>query len=98
MASEPAPFAEPYPGFSEENKGPLILTVTSVLTSVAFVFVSARIYSRMISVGKLAADDYIVTDHLYCMVFPVFRCIDPNSYPAALHMLRHPRCRGHHQI
>ncbi|KAK1756667.1 hypothetical protein QBC47DRAFT_319740 [Echria macrotheca] len=60
MASEPAPFVEPYPGFSEENKGPLILTVTSVLTSVAFVFVTGRIYSRIISVGKLAADDYIV--------------------------------------
>jgi hypothetical protein len=53
-------FVEPYPGYAQENKGPLILTATGTLTAIAGLFVSARIYSRMVSLGKLGVDDYIV--------------------------------------
>ncbi|KAK3902693.1 hypothetical protein C8A05DRAFT_33597 [Staphylotrichum tortipilum] len=54
------PFEEPYPGWSQENKGPLILGVTGTLTFSAFLFVAGRIYSRLVSLGKLASDDFIV--------------------------------------
>lgn len=59
-------FAEPYPGFSDESKGPLIVVVTATVTAVALLFVMARIYSRLISVGKLAVDDYIVILSIVC--------------------------------
>ena len=54
------PFVEPYPGYSDENKGPLILSVISVLTGLALLFVVGRIWSRLLSIRKLAVDDYIV--------------------------------------
>jgi hypothetical protein len=53
-------FVEPYPGWAEESKGRLILGVTGAMTGLAFLFVSARIYSRMISLGRLGVDDYIL--------------------------------------
>ncbi|GAB1321092.1 Rhodopsin domain-containing protein [Madurella fahalii] len=56
----PSVFEEPYPGWAQENKGPLILTTISILTAVALLFVAARIYSRKISLGRLGVDDYIV--------------------------------------
>ncbi|KAM7203882.1 hypothetical protein V8F33_001853 [Rhypophila sp. PSN 637] len=56
----PPPFVEPYPGFSNETNGPLIVVVTTALTGLATLFVIARIYSRMISVGKIALDDWII--------------------------------------
>lgn len=49
-----------YPGWSQENKGPMILGVTGTLTGTAFLFVVARLYSRVISLGQLRIDDYIV--------------------------------------
>lgn len=58
-------YVEPYPGWAQENKGPLILTVTGVMTGIAFLFVAARIYSRLISLGRLGVDDYIV---IICIV------------------------------
>lgn len=48
------------PGFAEENKGPEIIIITSAMTALASIFVIGRIYSRMISIGKLGVDDYIV--------------------------------------
>ncbi|KAM7189103.1 hypothetical protein V8F33_010224 [Rhypophila sp. PSN 637] len=51
------------PGYEEyaaENKGPLILGMTSSVTILTFFFVAGRIYSRFLSAGKLAIDDYIV--------------------------------------
>lgn len=63
--SSTEPFVEPYPGYSEENKGPLILTVTATLTAVTSLFVAGRIYSRLLSLGKIAIDDYIV---ILCIV------------------------------
>ncbi len=54
-----------YPGWSHENKGPLILGVTGTLTFIAFLFVVGRIYSRFVSLGKLGSDDYIV---ILCIV------------------------------
>ncbi|KAK1830899.1 hypothetical protein QBC39DRAFT_308119 [Podospora conica] len=54
------PFVEPYPGYAAENKGPLILGVTSALTLVTLLFVAGRVWSRTISLGKLAVDDFIV--------------------------------------
>ena len=65
-APSPLPFIEPYPGFSDENKGPLIVVVTASLTAVALVFVVARLYSRLLSVGRLAVDDYIVILSIVC--------------------------------
>ncbi|KAL2257016.1 hypothetical protein VTK26DRAFT_773 [Humicola hyalothermophila] len=61
-------YDEPYPGWAEENKGPLILTVTGIMTGVAFLFVFARIYSRLISLGRLGVDDYIV---IICIVLSI---------------------------
>lgn len=66
-------FEEPYPGWAQENKGPLILGVTGTLTFIALLFVTGRIYSRMISLGKLGSDDYIV---ILCIVSLVQRCTD----------------------
>jgi len=63
--SAPAPFEEPYPGWAQENKGPLILTTTSTITAITFLFVVARVYSRILSVGKLAVDDFIV---IFCNI------------------------------
>ena len=65
-ASPPPPFVEPYPGFSAENKGPLIVIVTATLTALALLFVVARVYSRLLSAGKLAVDDYIVILSIVC--------------------------------
>lgn len=45
----------------------MILAVTSALTGLALLFVVGRIYSRIISVGKLAVDDFIV---IFCIVSP----------------------------
>lgn len=64
-ANLPPDFEEPYPGWAEENKGPLILGVTSAMTTLAGLFVIGRIYSRIISLRKLAIDDYIV---IVCIV------------------------------
>ncbi|KAK3324941.1 hypothetical protein B0H66DRAFT_107629 [Apodospora peruviana] len=55
-----APETEFPPGFAEENKGPLILGVTSSLTALTLLFVLARVYSRILSANRLAVDDYIV--------------------------------------
>jgi hypothetical protein len=71
--SAAAPFEEPYPGYAQENKGPLILTVTATLTGLCLLFVLSRLYSRMISIGKLAVDDFVV---IVCIVCPA-----PDSYP-----------------
>jgi hypothetical protein len=66
-ASPPPPlFVEPYPGFSDENKGPLIVIVTATLTALALLFVVARVYSRLLAVGRLAVDDYIVILSIVC--------------------------------
>jgi hypothetical protein len=54
-------FVEPYPGyFKETNKGPVVVPVVGTMTAIAGLFAAARIYSRIISLGKLAVDDYIV--------------------------------------
>jgi len=71
--SAAAPFEELYPGYAQENKGPLILTVTATLTGLCLLFVLSRLYSRMISIGKLAFDDFVV---IVCIVCPA-----PDSYP-----------------
>jgi hypothetical protein len=63
--SAPTEFVEPYPGWAQENKGPLILGVTGTLTAITLFFVAGRIYSRMISLGRLGIDDYIV---ILCIV------------------------------
>ena len=51
---------EPYPGWAEEDNGPLLLGVMGAMTGLAIVFVVARIYSRLISLGRLGFDDYIL--------------------------------------
>lgn len=63
--STPPEFVEPYPGWAQESNRPLILSVAGTMISLAFLFVVARIYCRMISVGKLRIDDYIV---IFCIV------------------------------
>ncbi|KAK4223429.1 hypothetical protein QBC38DRAFT_52011 [Podospora fimiseda] len=63
--SAPPPFEEPYPGWAEENKGPTIMGVTIAMTILTTMFVAARLYSRMISMGRLFIDDYIV---IFCIV------------------------------
>lgn len=70
-------FEEPYPGWAEENKGPLILGVTGSMTFIALLFVAGRIYSRMIALGKLRSDDCIV---ILCIV-----SIPPAPQPSSVH-------------
>lgn len=53
-------FVEPYPGWAREDKGPEILAVVGAMTGLAFLFVAARLSSRMIALGRLLIDDYIV--------------------------------------
>lgn len=60
------------PGYAHENRGPLTLTVASILITLSGLFVLARLYSRHISTRKLAIDDYIC-------VFSVVRPFPPNA-------------------
>ncbi|KAM7200357.1 hypothetical protein V8F20_005334 [Naviculisporaceae sp. PSN 640] len=60
QAPPPMPGDPGYEAYAAENKGPVILGVTTSLTILTFLFVAARIYSRFLSHGKLAIDDYIV--------------------------------------
>lgn len=59
-------FVEPYPGYADENKGPLIIGVISALTGLTLLFVVGRVWSRFLSIGKLAIDDYIVIGCIVC--------------------------------
>jgi len=56
----PGPPPEPYPGWAQETQGPVIVGVTSALTALATLFVLGRLYSRILSIGKLQIDDYIM--------------------------------------
>ncbi|KAK4173346.1 hypothetical protein QBC36DRAFT_245642 [Triangularia setosa] len=67
MSTTETPF-EPYPGYAEENKGPTILGVTSAMTLLGVVFVVARVYSRVISMGRIYLDDYIA-------LFSIILCV-----------------------
>ncbi|KAK4039654.1 hypothetical protein C8A01DRAFT_16397 [Parachaetomium inaequale] len=58
--SLPLNIEEPYPGWAQENRAPLILGVTSAMTALALLFVVGRIYSRLIAFGGLGLGDYIV--------------------------------------
>jgi hypothetical protein len=58
--SNPPDVIEPYPGWAHENTGAKLLGAISTITGVAFLFVVARIYSRMISIRRLSIDDYLV--------------------------------------
>jgi hypothetical protein len=58
--SKPLDIEEPYPGWAQENNGPLLLGVMGAMTGLTIVFVVGRIYSRMISLGRLGFDDYIL--------------------------------------
>ncbi|KAK3994302.1 hypothetical protein QBC44DRAFT_367827 [Cladorrhinum sp. PSN332] len=62
------PFQEPYPGWAEENKGPTIMGVTGAMTFITVMFVAARLYSRVISMGRLFVDDYVV-------IFSIILCV-----------------------
>ncbi len=61
----PPPVVEPYPGWAAEDKRPLILGVAGTLIALAFLFVVARVYCRLISIRKLRIDDFIV---IFCIV------------------------------
>jgi hypothetical protein len=63
--STPLTIEEPYPGWAQENRAPLILGVTGAMTALAFLFVVGRIYSRWIAFGRLGFGDYIV---ILCIV------------------------------
>ncbi|KAK3387970.1 hypothetical protein B0H63DRAFT_167655 [Podospora didyma] len=56
------------PGWAEENKGPLILKVTTSVTAIALLFTVARIYSRFLSIKRIAIDDILV---VCCIVLGV---------------------------
>lgn len=56
----PGPPPEPYPGWAQETQGPVIVGVTSALTSLSTLFVIGRLYSRILSIGKFQIDDYIM--------------------------------------
>lgn len=61
----PPAVVEPYPGWAQEDNRALILGVGGTMIGLASLFVAARIYSRFISIGRLAIDDYIV---VFCSV------------------------------
>ena len=63
--SIPLDIEEPYPGWAQENRAPLMLGVTGAMTALAFLFVVGRIYSRLITLGRLGFGDYIV---ILCIV------------------------------
>ena len=58
--STPPGFVEPYPGWAQEDNRPEILGIAGGMIVLAFLFVTARIYCRRISVGRLGIDDYII--------------------------------------
>ncbi|KAK3896857.1 hypothetical protein C8A05DRAFT_20261 [Staphylotrichum tortipilum] len=62
------PLVEPYPGWADEDKRPMILSVAGALIALAFLFVVARIYCRLISIRKLRLDDFIV---IFCIVMAI---------------------------
>lgn len=70
-----------YPGWSHENKGPLILGVTGTLTFITFLFVVSRIYSRLVSFGKLGSDDYIVILSIVSNTWPPNQPTPPAARP-----------------
>lgn len=50
----------PCPGWAGENRGPFVIAVMASMTALALLFSAARIYCRLISVKRLAVEDYIV--------------------------------------
>jgi len=64
-ASTPPALVEPYPGWAQEDKRPVTLGVMGALIGLALLFVVARVYCRIISLGRLGIDDYIV---VFCIV------------------------------
>jgi hypothetical protein len=67
------PPSYPYPGYENETRGPLFVGLTTALTVLATLFVAGRIYSRLISVGKVFVDDWI-------MILSIVRAV-PRSEP-----------------
>jgi hypothetical protein len=61
----PPPVVEPYPRWAAEDKRPVILGVAGAMIGLAFLFVVARIYCRLISIRRLRLDDFIV---IFCIV------------------------------
>lgn len=51
-----------------ENRGPLMLQVTWIAVGIASIFLAARIFTRIKTLGKLKLDDYLIllalVDHL----------------------------------
>jgi hypothetical protein len=45
----------------QDNKGPTILTVMWAVTTVAVIFVIARVYTRIVVVKNLGVDDFLIT-------------------------------------
>ena len=58
--SIPFDIVEPYPGWAQDSRAPLILGVMGPMTSLAILFGIARIYSRLISLRRLGVDDYTI--------------------------------------
>jgi hypothetical protein len=58
--SKPADDVEPYPDWARQDEGPRLLAVIGTMTTLGFLFVVARIYSRRIKPKPLAIDDYIL--------------------------------------
>lgn len=58
--SAAGPPPEPYPGFYQETKGPLIVGVMTSLTALALFFVMARMYSKRISSRTVDVGDWLV--------------------------------------
>lgn len=69
----PLPPCIPGSDFANESNGPLIVGVTTALTTLALLFVIARIYSRMISVGKIAIDDWLIILSIVCSMLAISR-------------------------
>ncbi|KAK4232686.1 hypothetical protein C8A03DRAFT_20071 [Achaetomium macrosporum] len=81
---------EPYPGWAQENNGPRILAVTGTMTTLGFLFVVARISSRMISIERLGIDDYLVVVSTLLSILHVAFIAVAISYGAGRHIATLP--------
>ncbi|KAK4232889.1 hypothetical protein C8A03DRAFT_19924 [Achaetomium macrosporum] len=89
---------EPYPGWAQENKGPRILAVTGTMTALGFLFVVARISSRMISIKRLGIDDYLVVVSTLLSILNLAFIAVAISYGAGRHIATLPPQDGRHAI
>jgi len=80
-------------GWAGQNNGPFFIAVMGSTTALALLFSAARIYCRLISIKRLAIEDYIV---ILSIVSPVAQWLTPQG-TSANHLIQgntHHKRRG----